>query len=146
MLRDVARQTLQPERSEDPSSFLARAARTLGRPGGGRLSDLPRVQPYERVLELPGSSGRAAFALSRQWGDLSFGSTFTFLVEDEADLLLVGLAAVEARSREVQTITRPELLARGTAGKLFDRVIGHSEWRPAGLLVEEFATGGTVWL
>ena len=44
----------------DAVTFVRDAARALGLPVGGNITDLPRVQPQHKVLELPGSAGRIA--------------------------------------------------------------------------------------
>ena len=130
----IEESTLPP--GGDYLAFLRFAARQLDRPDGGRLSDLQRIQPHERVLELPGTSGRAAAYLCQQHGDLSFDHTFTFLADDDTDRVQVGLAAVELRANPPTVLTRQALRARAEKGERFDRVIALREWTPARKLVQ----------
>ncbi len=81
----------------DTQLFLRNAARGLGLPPGGRIADLPKVQPHHRVLELPGAAGRIA-AHQALRHDLSFGQAFTFVADTDAERVLIGLAAVELRA------------------------------------------------
>lgn len=114
----------------DSNHFLRSAAALLGLPTGGRLADLPRVQPHERVLELPGTSGRAAAYLTARHADLAYDA-FTFVALDDADRVLVGLGAVEQRANEPTVWSEAELRRALAGGAPFDRVIAQRE-HPAG--------------
>jgi len=84
----------------DAPSFLRTAARALELPAGGAINELPRVQPHQRVLELPGSFGRIAAYQVQQNATLAFHEQFTFVADTDPERLLVGLAAVEHRAQE----------------------------------------------
>jgi hypothetical protein len=114
----------------DSNHFLRYAAALLGLPSGGRLADLPRVQPHERVLELPGTSGRAAAYLAARHPDLAYDA-FTFVALTDADRVLIGLGAVELRANEPTVLSEAELRRALAGGTPFDRVIAHRE-HPAG--------------
>lgn len=107
----------------EPLDFLRHCAHLLDLPTGA-LSEAPRIQPAERVLELPGSGGRIAAAMCLRDSGLSFAEQFTFVAPTPAEQVAVGLAAVELRAN------RPTLTSTPPAGP-FDRVVGlraaHSE-------------------
>jgi len=131
---------------EDAAGFLRAAARAIGRQSGGKLADLPRIQPYQRTLELPGTSGRAALSLCLKYPDLAFDQTFTFVADSDADVVLIGLAAIELRSNPPQVLSRAELYAAIRAGALFDRVIGLGDYGPARSLAADFAFAEVLWV
>jgi len=110
-----------PPQDEAPG-FLRRAARTLGLPAGGALSDLPRIQAAQRALELPGAGGRMAFALAQAHSDLSFHDHFDFVADTDAERVMVGLAAVEARAGSPTILTGAALRDRVAKGHRWDRV------------------------
>ncbi len=131
----IEESTLPP--GGDYLAFLRFAARQLHRSDGGRLSELPRIQRHERVLELPGTSGRAAAYLCQQHEDLSFDDPFVFLADDDTDRVLVGLAAVELRANPPTVLDRLALQARLDKGERFERVIALRDHEPTRALVEE---------
>ncbi len=102
LTEEVAQGLISAARAEDERdtlTFLKDAAQGLGLPAGGRIADLPKVQPHHRVLELPGSGGRiAAHQALRK--DLEFGQAFTFVADTDAERIAIGLAAVELRANE----------------------------------------------
>ena len=132
----------------DATLFLRSAAALLGLPAGGRLAELPRIQPHERVLELPGTSGRAAAYLAARHADLAYDA-FTFVALTDADRVLVGLGAVELRANEPTVWSEGQVRRALADGTPFDRVIAHSE-HPAGaaLARELFADreGIVLWV
>ncbi|MFM7199985.1 MAG: hypothetical protein ACKO6N_04275 [Myxococcota bacterium] len=92
----------------DPSdalTFLRASARALELPAGGAIAELPRVQPHQRVLELPGSHGRIAAYQLQQNATLTFHEQFTFVADSDPERLLVGLAAVELRAQEPRILS-----------------------------------------
>ncbi len=111
------------EDSSNPQTFLRQAARALGLPAGGNIADLPKVQPHQSALELPGSGGRIA---AQQFFDhgVAISDRFTFIAETDAERLCLGLALVEARSN-VPEVWRPDEAKRKVeAGSRFDHVFG----------------------
>lgn len=111
------------DENEDGQAFLTRAARELKRPHGGRLSELPRIQAYEKVLELPATGGRAAYYLSQHLDDIDFGNNFVFLTDGPVETLQVGLAAIESGAKNVSVISSRDLADEAAKGPQFDRVI-----------------------
>ena len=133
----------------DSNVFLRSAAALLDLPTGGRLAELPRIQPHERVIELPGTSGRAAAYLAARHADLAYDA-FTFVAITDADRVLVGLGAVELRANEPTVWSEAQLRRALADGTPFDRVIAHAE-HPAGaaLARELFADrpeGVVLWV
>jgi hypothetical protein len=106
----------------DALAFLRAAARALGLPAGGSITDLPRVAPHQKVLEL--ASGRVAFQQVQTHGDLAFHEQFTFVADSDAERLLIGLASVELRSNPPRILRPAELRQQHAAGQRFDRVLG----------------------
>ncbi|MCC6553049.1 MAG: hypothetical protein IT372_08510 [Polyangiaceae bacterium] len=108
----------------DAPVFLRECARALGLPDTASFSGLPRVQPHHRVLELPGAGGRIAAALCSAGSGLVFHQQFTFVADTTAEIVGVGLAAVELRANEPRILTTPELRAAVRGGESFDQVLG----------------------
>jgi hypothetical protein len=141
----VDQATLPPD--GDSLVFLRLAARRLGRPDGGVLNSLPRIQAHERVLELPGTSGRAAAWLSSQHADLRFDTNFAFVADALEDHVLVGLAAVEARAGRPELLSGDELRVALARGRSFDRVVAHRGFEPGAALARElFPAERVLWL
>lgn len=109
---------------QDTPTFLRDSARALGLPATGSLSDLTKVQPHHRVLELPGAAGRIAAALCTPGSGLALHEQFTFVADTTAEIVAVGLAAVELRANEPRILTTPELRDAIARGATFDRVFG----------------------
>lgn len=108
----------------DTLTFLRQAARSLGLQGGGEIADLPRAQPGQPVLELPGSGGRIAAYQALQHDDLSLHDPFVFVADTDAERLLVGLAAVELRANPPRVLTSDQLRQTLADGETFARVLG----------------------
>jgi len=125
------------ENGADTQSFLRRAAAALGLPTGGRIADLPRVQPHHRALELPGAGGRIAAQQVLEHGDLAFDAQFAFVADTDAERVAVGLAAVELRANPPTVFTSDELRAQHAEGLRFDRVLGVRDCEPAEALVAD---------
>lgn len=113
----------------DPHTFLRAAARALNLPSTGALSDIPRSQPHQRILELPGSCGRIAAWQVLTQGGLAFHDQFTFVADSDTERALIGLAAVECRANRPTILSSTEAL--GARGQRFDRVVGVPGWPPA---------------
>jgi hypothetical protein len=111
----------------EPPLFLRDCARALGLPSGGALSDLPKVQPQHRALELPGSGGRIAAALCGPGSGLSFHTHFTFVADSDEERVAIGIAAVEMRANEPRILSTEALVAALERGETFDRVLGPRE-------------------
>lgn len=121
LIADAVRSVATPA---EPAVFLRDCARTLSLPASGTLSDLTKVQPHHRVLELPGSGGRLAAALCIGGSGLAFHAQFTFVADSTAEHVAIGLAAVELRANEPRILTVEALRAAKAAGESFDRVFG----------------------
>ena len=121
-----------------PQAFLRQAARALGLPAGGNIAELPKVQPHQLALELPGSGGRIA---AQQFFDhgVAISDRFTFVAETDAERLCLGLALVEARSNVPQVWGLDEAKRKVDAGSRFDHVFGVPGHSPAANLAD--ATG-----
>jgi hypothetical protein len=130
LIAEAARSVATPA---EPTAFLRDCARILELPIGGNLSDLTKVQPQHRVLELPGSGGRIAAALCAANAVLTFDTQFTFVAATTAEHVAVGLAAVELRRNEPRILTVEALRAALGKGETFDRVFG---FRDSPLAVE----------
>lgn len=115
----------------DTHAFLREAARALGLPTGGAFTALLRVQPGERVLELPGSGGRIAAWQVLDQPTLDFSGQYVFVADSDAERVPVGLAAVELRAN-VPTIW-PSARTRDAmrTGPPFHRVVGIRGHAPA---------------
>lgn len=121
----------QTATSAPPAEFLRDQARTLGLFAGGALSDLPRVQPQDRVLELPGSGGRIAAHLALTDDSFSLHDQVTFVAGTPAERVAIGLAVVELRANR-PTIWGPDQAERElAAGARFDRAFGFRGAAPA---------------
>ena len=126
----------------DAHRFLRAAAKALGLPATGSLSEVPRTQPHQKVLELPGSCGRiAAWQVLSQPG-LAFHDQFVFVADSDVERILIGLAAVESRANTPTILTTAEVHAHVGRGQRFDRAIGVRGWAAADALAGEL--GGDV--
>lgn len=126
----------------DAHAFLRAASKGLGLPSTGALSDLPRTQPHQKVLELPGSCGRiAAWQVLSQPG-LAFHDQFVFVADSDVERILIGLAAVESRANTPTILTTAEVRAHFGRGQRFDRTVGVRGWPAAEALAAEI--GGDV--
>jgi hypothetical protein len=124
LLHDAARSI---EVSTDAATFLHDCARLLDLPLGGSFSELPRIQPQHRVLELPGSGGRIAASLCAPGSGLALHAQFTFVADTIEERVAIGLAAVETRANEPRIVTSDELIDAAKRGETFDRALGLRE-------------------
>lgn len=99
-----------------PADYLQTQARRLGLPTRLARSALPRLQPSQRLLELPGTGGQLAFHVVHH-SDLRFADTVSIACATWQELLLAGLCAVECGARgDLPLFLDPDLRrARGTA-------------------------------
>jgi hypothetical protein len=128
----------------DAHAFLRAAAKGLGLPSTGALSDVPRTQPHQKVLELPGSCGRiAAWQVLSQQG-LAFHDQFVFVADSDAERILIGLAAVESRANIPTIMNTAEVRAHVGRGQRFDRAVGVRGW-PAAEALAATLGGDVKW-
>lgn len=105
----------------DSLGFLRFVCRGLGLMDGGNVAMLPRVQPHQRALVLPGCGGRiAAYQVTTHAG-LSFHERFIFVADTDEERLAIGLAAAELRANVPTILTSTELEAMRPA---IDHVFG----------------------
>lgn len=134
LIAEAARSVAAPI---EATVFLRECARILGLPTSGTFSELTKVQPQHRILELPGSGGRVAAALCAANTGLVFHTQFTFVAGSTAEHVAIGLAAVELRANEPRILTVAEFRAAKFGSQSFDRVFG---LRDSALAVELDAT------
>ena len=123
---DAAKRLIEGALREDaanPQSFLRQAARALDLPSGGNIAQLPKVQPHQTALELPGSGGRIAVQQFFDHG-VAIADRFTFVADSDAERLCLGLALVEARSNAPQVWSVTDAKASIQAGARFDHAFG----------------------
>ncbi len=108
----------------DTQSFLRAAAQGLGLPVGGAVSDFPKVQAFQRVVELPGSGGRIAAQQVLSHPDLSFNQQFLFVADSDAERVLIGIAALELRSNPPDVVTSDRLAEVLKSGGRVDKAYG----------------------
>lgn len=133
---DTAQRLIAEATGPDDSDtlvFLRAAARALGLPAGGNIAELPRVQPHQTVLELPGSGGRIAAQQLRSYPELSIDQ-FTFVADSDAERAMIGLVAVELRANAPRVVTSDALRK---AAKRFDVAYGVPAFVPAEVLADE---------
>lgn len=111
------------EDASAPQAFLRQAARDFGLPPGGNIADLPKVQPHQRALELPGTGGRVAAQQALEHG-VAVHDRFVFVADTDAERACLGLALVEVRANPPEVITSEQALARLAKGERFDHVFG----------------------
>ncbi|MFZ5478746.1 MAG: hypothetical protein ACOZNI_18385, partial [Myxococcota bacterium] len=121
----------------DAHAFLRAAAKALGLPAGGALSELPRTQPHHKVLELPGAAGRAAAWQVLTQGGIAFHDQFVFVADTDEERALIGLAAVETRANPPTILTTTQVRDHAKRGQPFDRVVGIRGWAPAEALASQ---------
>lgn len=119
----------------DRLAFLRLVARGLGLRDGGNVAALPKVQPGQRALELPGTGGRIAAYQAINYG-LSFHDRFVFVADTDAERVAIGIAAAELRANEPQILTSAELRSARTR---FDHVFGIEGYPSADLLASELS-------
>jgi hypothetical protein len=108
----------------DPHSFLRSAAKALGLPAAGALSEVPRTQPHQRVMELAGTGGRIAAWQALHHGGVAFHDQFVFVADTDEERLLVGLSAAECRANPPTVLRGAEARALLQRGQHFDRFLG----------------------
>lgn len=118
------------EDAANPQSFLRQAARALDLPAGGNIAQLPKVQPHQTALELPGSGGRIAVQQFFDHG-IAISDRFTFVADTDVERLCLGLALVEARSNAPQVWTIAQARTHLASGSRFDHVFGVPGHAPA---------------
>jgi hypothetical protein len=121
LVAEAARSVAAPVES---AAFLRECARILGLPASGTFSELTKVQPQHRIVELPGSGGRVAAALCAANSGLGFDTQFTFVADTPAERVAIGLAAVELRANEPRIFTVETFRVAKAGGESFDRVFG----------------------
>lgn len=100
----------QPD-DADSLGFLRAVCRGLGLMEGGNVAMLPRVQPHQRALVLPGCGGRiAAYQVTTSAG-LSFHEHFIFVADTDEERIAIGLAAAEQRANAPTIVTSAGLEA-----------------------------------
>jgi hypothetical protein len=111
------------EDATTPQGFLRGACRALGLPAGGDIADLPKVQPHQRAVELPGAGGRIGLqqALDSQ---VALERNLVFVADTDEERVAVGLAVVECRSNPPAVWTSTEFAAAVARGERFDHVFG----------------------
>lgn len=112
----------------DTQSFLRAAAQALGLPDRGKVSEFPKVQTFQRVVELPGSGGRIAAQQLLSNPELGFDRQFLFVADSDAERVLIGIAALELRSNPPEVITTAQLAAVLSKDTRLDRGFGFSAW------------------
>jgi hypothetical protein len=117
----------------DRLTFLRHACRGLGLRDGGNIAALPKVQPHQDVLELPGTGARIAAYQALTHG-VSFDQRFTFVADNDAERVAIGLAAAELRANAPQIVTSAELRADRPR---FDHVFGIDGYPAARTLADE---------
>ncbi len=128
-LDDKAALALVDEASQaddaDRLAFLRAACRGLGLMDGGNIAALPKVQPHQHALELPGCGGRiAAYQVTTHAG-LSLHEHFTFVADTDAERVAIGLAAAELRANAPKIMTSAEVAQSRTGPRpAFDHVFG----------------------
>jgi hypothetical protein len=80
-----------------PTEYITAQAKLLGLPTRLNRSDLPRLKPHHRALELPGTGGQIAFHIAQTQDDIFLQDVFTIACGSPEELLLAGLVAVESR-------------------------------------------------
>jgi hypothetical protein len=126
----------------DTQSFLRQAAQGLGLPTGGTLSDFPKVQAFQRVIELPGAGGRIAAQQVLSHSDLSFDRQFLFVADTDAERVLIGLAALELRSNAPEVINCSLLDEKLRSDARLDKAYGIANWRGADLAIAAVRKSG----
>lgn len=107
------------------SEYLHSQAKRLGIATRMARSELHRLRPHHRVLELPRSGGQLAYHLVTSQDDLFLQQNFTIACHDWRDATLGALVAVELGvSGDAPTAIDPELEGARSAQPTFDYVVG----------------------
>ena len=92
------------------TDYIEGQATWLGFTSPPDIRQLRRLEPEDRVLELPGSGGRIAAHLLHRQPDLSLKDIFTIACGTWQERLLAGLIAVESRAiGDVRILVDPTL-------------------------------------
>lgn len=132
--RDLIDAALADEASA-PQAFLRAATRGLDLPAGGNIANLPKVQPHQTALELPGTGGRIALQQALDHA-VAIHDRFTFVADTDAERCCVGLAVVEARANP-PTVWSLADARRNLATARFDHVFGVPGVEAAQVLASE---------
>lgn len=122
----------------DIEEWLRDRARALDLPTGGALSELPKMQPRFKVLELPGSAGRLAARLCATDDTLSLDRQFTIVADSPAERVMAGLCTVALGANPPRVVTTDALRSAPPKDSRFDRVIGLAGHPAAEALAAEF--------
>ena len=113
---------------------MRQASRALGLPVGRNIADLPKVQPHQAALELPGSGGRIAIQQFFDHG-VAIHDRFTFVADSDVERHCLGLAIVEMRANAPKVWSLEQARAMLASGARFDHVFGVPDHAPALALV-----------
>jgi hypothetical protein len=106
------------------AEYVLAQARFLGLPTRLARSNLPRVEPHQRVLEAPGTGGQAALHCVQNATGVTLQDVFTVACGTLEEETLAGLIAVECRVTGRAPIVRdPKLDAARARGAEFDLVV-----------------------
>lgn len=109
--------------SATPTEYVAAQAKALALPTRLNRSDLPRLRPHHRAVELPGTGGQIAFHIAQTQEDIFLHDVFTIACATPEELLLAGLVAVECRvPRRAPVVLDPKLDAVRATEAPFDFV------------------------
>lgn len=119
---DLIQQALAQD-TTTPQGFLRGACRALGLAAGGDIANLPKVQPHQRAVELPGAGGRIGLqqVIDHQ---IALERNLIFVADTDEERVAVGLAVVECRSNPPAVWTSSEFAAAVARGERFDHVFG----------------------
>ncbi len=116
---------LQADDGADAADYLSAQARHLGLVTRLARTDLHRVRPHHRVLELPGTGGQLAKYLADTLPDVHLRDVFVIAWATWRDRLLAGLVAVEAGlTGSAPICDRPGIEELRGGDRPFDYVIG----------------------
>lgn len=108
-----------------PRDYLDEQARLLGLTARPAFSELRRVQPQHRVLELPGTGGRLAAHVVQTQPGIFLQDVFTIACGTWQERTFAGLVAVEAGVvGEVRVLLDPELERTRALTTPFTHVFG----------------------
>jgi hypothetical protein len=94
------------------AEYMVAQAAALGLPTRLARSELHRVKPHHRVLELPGTGGQLAHHLITTQGDLVLHENFTIVCDGWRERALAGLLAVELGASGAPPISTDPQLSR----------------------------------
>jgi hypothetical protein len=106
----------------DGPAYLQEQAKRLGLPTRMARSELHKVKPHHRVLELPGTGGQLAHHVATTQPDIFVQDVFTVACDGWEELVLAGLVALELRAPSADFARIDPALER--VGRSFDFVFG----------------------